>query len=417
MESFLNSFSQHVKFKITNLHKIRDGNGFFNEIVSQINSAKDVSILTLYVGGLSKSKTLFSALQKRVKFGKKTEIIIDHNRNMENPETYQLLREYSLEKIITFVNVKNPQILPNLIYELLYVLHIKIYIFDNNVILSGANLDDTYFTNRLDRYFLITDSKLALYLKKNMFEPFLKDSSSKKIPKNQELISTRTLSSKKFFDDKQSNRECCQKSFSIEPVPNFNSSFSYVHGDLKNTHVIPYRENEELSILKKVFEYNFNEFYLSTAYINLPKPYIDIFREKEMKIIVPNTYCNTFKKKGFINNIIVAVYDYLTVKTKEILPRSKVLTFYKKAASFHFKGIWAFSDNFAITIIGSSNFNERSYRRDTEQCTLIITSDVYLIKQFREETDFLLDHSDTVHQHKKTHFLIRLIAYFFKYFL
>lgn len=43
--------------------------------------------------------------------------------------------------------------------------HCKIYLFDNTVILSGANLSDTYFTDRDDRYVVFTEcSALAEYV-------------------------------------------------------------------------------------------------------------------------------------------------------------------------------------------------------------------------------------------------------------
>ena len=38
---------------------------------------------------------------------------------------------------------------------MLGVQHVKAYVFDNDVIISGANLSENYFTNRQDRYFLI----------------------------------------------------------------------------------------------------------------------------------------------------------------------------------------------------------------------------------------------------------------------
>ena len=31
------------------------------------------------------------------------------------------------------------------------VQHMKAYVFDNDVVMSGANLEDNYFTDRLDR--------------------------------------------------------------------------------------------------------------------------------------------------------------------------------------------------------------------------------------------------------------------------
>src|SRR5699024_3097945 len=42
--------------------------------------------------------------------------------------------------------------------ELSSLHHMKLYIFDDNLIISGANLSDMYFTNRQDRYVLIRDS-------------------------------------------------------------------------------------------------------------------------------------------------------------------------------------------------------------------------------------------------------------------
>ena len=35
--------------------------------------------------------------------------------------------------------------------EVVGVNHLKVYLFDDDVILSGANLSNTYFTNRQDR--------------------------------------------------------------------------------------------------------------------------------------------------------------------------------------------------------------------------------------------------------------------------
>jgi len=41
------------------------------------------------------------------------------------------------------------------ISEVFGVQHIKLYIFDNDVIISGANLSENYFLDRCDRYYLI----------------------------------------------------------------------------------------------------------------------------------------------------------------------------------------------------------------------------------------------------------------------
>lgn len=54
------------------------------------------------------------------------------------------------------------QILPNPYNEVAGVFHIKCYIFDNDIILSGANLSEEYFTDRTDRYLWITDDAMII---------------------------------------------------------------------------------------------------------------------------------------------------------------------------------------------------------------------------------------------------------------
>lgn len=47
--------------------------------------------------------------------------------------------------------------------ELLGLQHMKVYVFDDVLIISGANLSNDYFTNRQDRYFVIKDEKLSSF--------------------------------------------------------------------------------------------------------------------------------------------------------------------------------------------------------------------------------------------------------------
>eukprot|EP00956_Cyclotella_meneghiniana_P022367 scaffold42263_cov52-Cyclotella_meneghiniana.AAC.1 len=53
-------------------------------------------------------------------------------------------------------------ILPSPLGEVAGVFHIKAYIIDNELILSGANLSEEYFTNRLDRYMSFIDGGAGL---------------------------------------------------------------------------------------------------------------------------------------------------------------------------------------------------------------------------------------------------------------
>lgn len=53
--------------------------------------------------------------------------------------------------------------LPGRVTETVGVHHMKIYGWDNDVIISGANLTHDYFVNRQDRYVLFHDDKLTQF--------------------------------------------------------------------------------------------------------------------------------------------------------------------------------------------------------------------------------------------------------------
>lgn len=52
-----------------------------------------------------------------------------------------------------------PRVLPPRVREVVSVCHLKIYLFDDDVLLTGANLSNDYFSHRQDRYILIKNTK------------------------------------------------------------------------------------------------------------------------------------------------------------------------------------------------------------------------------------------------------------------
>ena len=50
--------------------------------------------------------------------------------------------------------------------EVIGVCHLKAYVFDDNVVISGANLSTTYFTKRQDRYYFFKSAaNLAAFVR------------------------------------------------------------------------------------------------------------------------------------------------------------------------------------------------------------------------------------------------------------
>lgn len=50
------------------------------------------------------------------------------------------------------------QVLPQRWNETVGLQHMKLYVFDDSVLISGANLSHDYFTNRQDRYLLVDEA-------------------------------------------------------------------------------------------------------------------------------------------------------------------------------------------------------------------------------------------------------------------
>ena len=56
------------------------------------------------------------------------------------------------------------KMIPDKYNELIGLQHCKLFVFDDSVIISGANLSTDYFTNRQDRYILIGNYYIILFI-------------------------------------------------------------------------------------------------------------------------------------------------------------------------------------------------------------------------------------------------------------
>ncbi|BDA46159.1 probable CDP-diacylglycerol-glycerol-3-phosphate 3-phosphatidyltransferase [Coccomyxa sp. Obi] len=52
------------------------------------------------------------------------------------------------------------RLLPPRVSEVVGVSHLKCYMFDDDIMISGANISNTYFSNRQDRYFVVRNARL-----------------------------------------------------------------------------------------------------------------------------------------------------------------------------------------------------------------------------------------------------------------
>ena len=369
-------------FTVDNIMQLKTCDDFFRYIVERSQRAKEVYIACLALGSDEKSNLLIHVLKERVKKGLKTVIFADKTRNVTDKPTMNILIENDLIPITTFVDAEVCRFLPMRINEALGVFHSKAYVFDSEVVISGANLYKSYYVDRVDRYFVFNDVTFAEYIIKVIFD----------------IKCNLTVSEYNLIRDKK--------------------IFNYNYLKNINVNIVPFDNKNEVEILLKLFNSDFVEMHISSAYLNLRTKYINSLKDKQVHLYAPAPENNTFNTFGFINRIITDVYGYSSYYTKSILSKCILHEFVRNNHSFHKKGIWLFYKDCAINIIGSSNYNARSTLLDIEQNFILFTKDDKIIKLGKDELAILKDDCkirELVDLQSRRIFFIILIFYIFNF--
>eukprot|EP01064_Diplonema_japonicum_P028196 TRINITY_DN4267_c0_g2_i1.p1 TRINITY_DN4267_c0_g2~~TRINITY_DN4267_c0_g2_i1.p1 ORF type:complete len:540 (+),score=50.74 TRINITY_DN4267_c0_g2_i1:65-1621(+) len=146
---------------------------FLESVVEKIETAeKRIIIATLYLGTSAKCSRIVRAMESALKRNPslKATVLVDYGRGQrkENNESVAtmfapLVARFSPERVqIRMFMVPLCGAIfrhaPATIREIAGVQHIKAFVIDNSTLLTGANLNDDYFTNRQDRYIWIHDT-------------------------------------------------------------------------------------------------------------------------------------------------------------------------------------------------------------------------------------------------------------------
>lgn len=320
------------------------------------------------------------------------------------------------------------KVIPTTYNESIGVSHIKAYIFDDDIIISGANLSQDYFTNRQDRFCLLKNHPALT----NYFHGIINviGSFSNKLHPNGEVI----LSDKDVDADVDHVKFRQYARRQVEPFlqpHTFYSTYSKtpIHRlgkhipDMdvflqKKTWVFPslqmaplyVRQDEVLTSYVLSAEHNLC---LASPYLNLTQDYTKkILTSKfTVDILTASPESNGwFKAKGLASHI-TTLYTYIEQKFYELLQKSgqlgrvKLHEYTRPDWTFHCKGLWAKlpgQDLPYLTTIGSPNFGGRSVEKDLEAQAFIITEDIKLMKKI-EERLYLFGHAVTVDENVLNH--------------
>uniref|UniRef100_A0A6J0VBP8 CDP-diacylglycerol--glycerol-3-phosphate 3-phosphatidyltransferase n=1 Tax=Pogona vitticeps TaxID=103695 RepID=A0A6J0VBP8_9SAUR len=428
---------------------------FYKLLKEQIKMAKErVVLASLYLGtGPLEQElvdciemTLERSLQESELSSLRVSILLDFtrgSRGQKNSRTMllPLLKRFPEQVRVSLFHTPNLRgllrlLVPERFNETIGLQHIKVYLFDDNVILSGANLSDSYFTNRQDRYVFLQNSPeiadfftelvdavgdVSLQLQQDntvkmvdgMVHPYQGDKVAYCEAANRRVMEV--INSAKTRQ-KLLHTQTSHRSHTEGEIPLF--ADPKVIGDRQpepDTWIYPLIQMKPFGIqideivtqtLLMEAELGAN-IYLTTGYFNLTQAYMDLIlgTRANYQILLASPEVNGFFEAKGLAGAIPAAYVYIErqffseVCSVGQQDRVQLQEYSRSGWTFHAKGLWLYlagSSLPCLTLIGSPNFGYRSVHRDLEAQVAIVTENKALQQQFDQEQKQLYLRSGTV---------------------
>lgn len=160
-----------------NPHKINiitDPRHFYDTLCGKFkNAMRRITIASLYIGTGTLERRILDSTRANLKSDKnvKLHVLLDYQRGTRGEvNSRNMLQDImrTVEDQCSIYLYQTPRLknswskaLPSRYNELIGLQHMKLYIVDNSVIISGANFSNDYFKQRQDRYIEIQDANLA----------------------------------------------------------------------------------------------------------------------------------------------------------------------------------------------------------------------------------------------------------------
>ncbi|KAL8604484.1 hypothetical protein ACOMHN_015768 [Nucella lapillus] len=315
-------------------------------------------------------------------------------------------------------------VVPERFNEVIGLTHLKVYLVDDSLIISGANLSNDYFTNRQDRYVLFNDCKDMA----DFFDELVKTvaSFSFQLQKDDSLQLHSTWETHPFrgrrnyfkWEAKErvesllrSQTEMQKSALRVRalnrPSKREETASSPPSTDsLKaDTWVYPLVQmgpfgvyNDEDATLRLLREASrCDEVLLASGYFNLTDHYMAVILRESLakyRLMMAAPEVNGFFGAKGIAGYIPAAYIYIArtffqqVQHLRQEQRIQLYEYLRENWTFHAKGLWYYlpQKNLpSLTLIGSANFGYRSACRDLECQLAVVTENESLQQQLREE--------------------------------
>ncbi|KAI0396752.1 hypothetical protein F5Y17DRAFT_417670 [Xylariaceae sp. FL0594] len=445
----LDRLTPSFKINGSQIQIIRSPADFYETLKTKIRHAKHrVFLSTLYIG--KSEKELIATLQEALRNnpGLKLSILTDAlrgTREAPDPSSASLLAplitEFGPDRVeIRMYHTPNltglrKKYIPKRINEGWGLQHMKLYGVDDEIIISGANLSNDYFTNRQDRYHLFASKDVTEYFW-NLYQgvtslsfaveptkeaagfrlhwpstnpaPSPLDEPAQYITKATEII--KSLIS---LNNSKNEPQIWQSDASVSK-----DTTVYMLGQLSQ--LMRPDTSTELPVITHILktlarpEFSGSSWIFTAGYFN-PDPALRNLllstASQGNTVITASPHANGFYGSKGVSGLLPGAYTYLARRfLREVHQRKRdgaiVLKEWRRGSvgepdgwTYHAKGLWVTlpgDKEPSMSIIGSSNYTKRSYSHDLEAGALVVTENEGLKRRLAEEQRWLQDFAKPV---------------------
>ncbi|XP_071384789.1 CDP-diacylglycerol--glycerol-3-phosphate 3-phosphatidyltransferase, mitochondrial [Centroberyx affinis] len=427
------------------IHILTSPDQFYQAMKARIKTAKRrVVMASLYLGTGPLEQDLVDCMEEALQRSQddshapdlKVSILLDYTRGSRgeiNSRTMllPLLQRFSSQMRVSLYHTPDLRgllrmLVPQRFNETIGVQHIKVYLFDDSIIISGANLSDSYFTNRQDRCVLLENcgevadffselvgavGDVSLQLQpddsvtmlEGMVHPYKgnrEDFSSSARKRIMEVVNTARTRQQLLNQSEDSEDEGMGE--------------REEEGE-DDTWVFPLVQMKPLGIQvdEQVTQRLLTDagadstVFLTSGYFNLTRAYMGLVlgAGASYHILTASPEVNGFFGAKGVAGAIPAAYIHIARqfynKVCQLGQQERVHLheYHRSQWTFHAKGLWYYlqgQDRPCLTLIGSPNFGYRSVHRDLEAQIAIVTANQELQAQLQEEQEMLYQRSTEV---------------------
>ncbi|AMA65145.1 CDP-diacylglycerol--serine O-phosphatidyltransferase [Candidatus Arsenophonus lipoptenae] len=289
--------------------------------------------------------------------------------------------------------------------EALGVFHVKGFIFDNNIIYTGASINNVYLKQnkryRYDRYHILNNTQLAITMKSFIDQCLL---SSPAIQLLNQVYYRSNTKIKRFIKKFRHNLKSSHYQFKNNAT----------NGELAVTPLIGLGKRNELNkIILYLMHCTKNKMIICTPYFNLPTILIHIIIKllrdgKQLEVIIGDKTANDFYIPPEEPFKIISTLPYLyEINLRRFIYRLQsfvdnqqlTIRLWKNGDnSYHLKGIWI--DNNWQLITGN-NLNSRAWGLDLENAILIHDPENVLFQQKNKELKCITNYTNIIHSYQE----------------